>query len=244
MRIAGIVSLVWLVGTLGIANTLFGSQLWSIRSLSDLSAAPGAIGVLLAAFLPMAVFFLMALLVARVQELRTAARSMAEVALRLSEPETVAAERVMSVGQAVRREVSAMNDGIERTIARATELEALVHSEVNALERSYSDNELRVRALVQELGLEREAIIGHADRIRSSIIGAQSQLKDEIASVSDEVSRRIATSGEAFASLIETRAATLNEKSNSAMQTISAMLSTRTDALLSNLTTAGVALGQ
>ncbi len=152
MRMAAIVSIVWLVGTLGIANTLFGSELWSIRSLSDLSAAPGAIGVMLAAFLPMAVFFLVALLVARVQELRTAARSMAEVALRLSEPETIAADRVMSVGQAVRREVSAMNEGIERTIARATELEALVHSEVNALERSYSDNELRVRALVQELG--------------------------------------------------------------------------------------------
>ena len=34
------------------------------------------------------------------------------------------------IGQAVRREVSAMNEGIERTIARATELETLVHSEV------------------------------------------------------------------------------------------------------------------
>ena len=31
--------------------------------------------------------------------------SMAEVALRLSEPETIASERVMTVGQAVRREV-------------------------------------------------------------------------------------------------------------------------------------------
>ena len=41
--------------------------------------------------------------------------------LPLSEPETVATDRIMTVGQAVRREVSAMNEGIERTIARATE---------------------------------------------------------------------------------------------------------------------------
>ncbi|WP_162877543.1 hypothetical protein, partial [Escherichia coli] len=83
----------------------------------------------------------------------------------LAEPETVASDRIMSVGQAVRREVSAMNDGIARTIARATELETLVHSEVNALERSYADNELRVRSLVQELTAERDAIVNHAERI-------------------------------------------------------------------------------
>ena len=77
---------------------------------------------------------------------------MAEVALRLAEPENIAGDRILTVGQAVRREVSAMNEGIERTIARASELETLVHSEVNALERSYSDNEMRVRGLVQELG--------------------------------------------------------------------------------------------
>ena len=65
--------------------------------------------------------------------------------MRLAEPETIAADRVMTVGQAVRRAHRPTNEGIERTIARATELETLVHSEVNALERSYADNELRVR---------------------------------------------------------------------------------------------------
>ncbi len=98
-------------------------------------------------------FFAFAIMMARAHDLRNAARSMAEVALRLAEPETIASERIMTVGQAVRREVSAMNEGIERTIARATELETLVHSEVTALERSYTDNELRVRGLVSRTGL-------------------------------------------------------------------------------------------
>jgi hypothetical protein len=155
-------------------------QIWQIRSVADLVALPGAIGMVVAIVMPIMLFFAFAIMISRAQELRSAARSMAEVALRLSEPETVASDRIMSVGQAVRREVSAMNEGIERTIARATELETLVHSEVNALERSYADNEMRVRTLVQELGSEREAIVSHAERVRSSISGAHEQLKDEL----------------------------------------------------------------
>lgn len=104
-----------------------------------------------------------------------------------------------------------MNEGIERTIARASELETLVHSEVNALERSYADNELRVRGLVHELGSEREAIVNHADRIRTSIGSVHDQLKEELSLATEEIAVRLATSGEAFASLIDTRAATILE---------------------------------
>ena len=72
-------------------------------------------------------------------------RTMTEVALRLAEPENIAKESVVTVSQAIRREVAAMGDGIERALARASELEVLVHNEVASLERSYTDNELRVR---------------------------------------------------------------------------------------------------
>ena len=57
----------------------------------------------------------------------------------------------MTVGQAIRREVAAMGDGVERALARAAELEALVHNEVSALERAYNDNEVRIRDLLSEL---------------------------------------------------------------------------------------------
>ncbi len=132
IRVAALVSIVWAIAGLGVANLLYGPQIWQIRTLSDLAATPGAVGVAIGILLPIMLFFSFAIMIARAQELRNAARSMAEVALRLAEPETAAADRVMTVGQAVRREVSAMNEGIERTIARATELETLVHSEVNA----------------------------------------------------------------------------------------------------------------
>ena len=83
--------------------------------------------------------------------MRLIAQSMAEVAMRLAEPETVAREFIVSVGQAIRREVAAMGDGVERALARAAELEALVHNEVSALERAYNDNEVRIRGLLEDL---------------------------------------------------------------------------------------------
>ncbi len=86
-------------------------------------------------------------MIRRAQELRIIARSMTEAAMRLAEPETIARESIVSVGQAIRREVAAMGDGVERALARAAELEALVHNEVAALERAYNDNELRIRGL-------------------------------------------------------------------------------------------------
>ena len=61
-------------------------------------------------------------MIRRAQEMRSAAQSMTELALRLAEPESLAQDRVMTVGQAVRREVAAMGEGIERTLARAVEL--------------------------------------------------------------------------------------------------------------------------
>ena len=50
-----------------------------------------------------------------------------------------------------------MGEGIERTLARAVELETLVHTEVNELERAYAQNEMRIRTLVDGLGSERDA---------------------------------------------------------------------------------------
>ena len=100
---------------------------------------------------PVLFFYVMAHMVWRAQELRVIAQSMASVAMKLAEPEEVARESMVSVGQAIRREVAAMGDGVERALARAAELEALVANEVSALERAYNDNEVRIRGLLETL---------------------------------------------------------------------------------------------
>ena len=114
-------------------------------------------------------------------------RTMTEVALRLAEPENIAKESVVTVSQAIRREVAAMGDGIERALARASELEVLVHNEVASLERSYTDNELRVRRLIDELVTEREAIVQNAERVRQAIRGSHDSFSADLAGITDQI---------------------------------------------------------
>ncbi|MGN6548573.1 MAG: kinesin, partial [Pararhizobium sp.] len=242
VRNATILSVLWAIGGIGLALLIYGDRLFQVRSGADLAAMPAAIGIAIGIVVPILLIFAFSAMLSRASELRSAARSMAEVALRLAEPETAASDRIVTVGQAVRREVAAMNEGIERTIARASELETLVHSEVNALERSYADNELRVRNLVEELGSERDAIVAHAERVRASISGAHEQLKDELTIAGDDIAARIATSGEAFASLVETRAAFLTDTTNELSRSIGDALARRTDTVRDTLMESGEVL--
>ncbi|MGB7101795.1 MAG: hypothetical protein WBD95_23880, partial [Xanthobacteraceae bacterium] len=138
---AAIFSVAWIIGCVALS--------WAYLSDLDAALGPGhsptaiMIGLGAAALLPVIFFFGVAHMAWRAQELRLIAQSMAKVAMRLAEPEGVAQDSIVTVGQAVRREVAAMGDGVERALARASELEALVHNEVASLERTYSDNEVR-----------------------------------------------------------------------------------------------------
>ncbi len=166
MVVAGLASIAWiLVCVLYLyadrANLAEGSLLQPRTAL-----------VLLAIVGPLLFFFMTAALTRRAQEVRMTARSMMQVAVRLAEPETIATEQMVTLSQAIRREIASMGDGIERALARAGELETLVRSEVSNLERSYADNERRVRSLIDELSSERAAILVNADKVRGAIAGA------------------------------------------------------------------------
>src|ERR1700720_1673864 len=161
-------------------------------------AAP-VLAILAVVFLvPIVFFYVLAHMAWRSQELRLITQSMAEVAMRLAEPETVARESIVTVGQAIRREVTAMGDGVERALARAAELETLVANEVSALEHAYNDNELRIRALLADLGSQRDTLVGQADQIRDAINSIHLDLSHDISQISqlvadqvNEASRRI-----------------------------------------------------
>jgi hypothetical protein len=145
---------VYTLATLFAGVWVVGCGLLTVSFLPALQAAigQGSGGVLVVAglaalfFAPVLLFYFLASLAWRGQELRMIAQSMAQVAIRFSEPEGTASDSMVTVGQAIRREVAAMGDGVERAIARAGELETLVANEVSALERAYTDNEVRIRA--------------------------------------------------------------------------------------------------
>ena len=149
----------------------------------------------LAAFGPVAFFFIFATLTQRVQEMRHTARSMGEVAVRLADPDSFTTEQVMILSQAIRREIASMGDGVERALARAGELELMVHNEVSNLERSYAENERRMRALIEELSSEREAIVGNADRVRQAVTNAQETISREVAQAGSRIAEQVNEAG-------------------------------------------------
>ncbi len=159
--------------------------------------APKPVLDVLALFGPIVVFFVTGVMARRAHEMRLIANSMTEVAIRLIEPETVATEQVVALSQAIRREAASMGDGIERALARAGELEVIVRTEVTNLERSYSENERRIRLLVDELVREREAIMVNADNARTALFGARDKLSQELAATSAHLAEAVSEAGNA-----------------------------------------------
>ncbi len=180
---------IWFVVGLVLASIYFGTNMAAFVRAGVVG--PQLLGMVAAIVIPVVFFFVLAHMVWRTQELRGVARAMTEVAMRLAEPETLGSESIVTVGQAIRREVAAMGDGVERALARAAELEALVHNEVAALERAYNDNELRIRGLLEDIANQRDILVTQADQVRQALSGVQLGLTQDIASVSEMVASSV-----------------------------------------------------
>ncbi len=194
---------IWFVLGLAVSWAVFQKQMNMSGSAAELIANPAIVAVVATIVIPIALFWFLAILVWRAQELRLMSSAMTEVAVRLAEPDRMAEQSVASLGQTVRRQVAAMNDAISRALGRAGELEALVHNEVAALERSYTENENRIRNLINELASEREALANNSERVSEALRGIGSQVTREITAASEKASQSLGhastTMTEAFA---------------------------------------------
>ncbi|MGE4373953.1 MAG: hypothetical protein AB7E29_13845 [Xanthobacter sp.] len=199
-----------------------------VQSLLD---SPALLGVFASILLPPLAFLGMAAMVRRSQQLEVIARSMTDVALRLAQPETIATESVVTVGQAVRREVSAMADGVDRATARATELEAMVRTEVSILERAYEDNEIRIRSLVDELQAERHAIQLETERLRDGIAGTEAILSEEVKLISGRIHDTMMEASEQVTEILSQKG-----------ENITSALAQVGDSMIDNLTAKGAEL--
>jgi len=168
-KYAAIASVVWAVICLGFSWAIVRAELEGGATLLSLLDKPSTFLTVTAIVVPVAVLWALAVLAWRTDELRLRSSTMTEVAIRLAEPDRMAEQSVASLGQAVRRQVSFMNDAIGRALGRAGELEALVHNEVSALERSYEENERKIRGLIQELSGERTALLGTSERVTETL---------------------------------------------------------------------------
>src|SRR5690606_18327918 len=186
--------------------------------------------------LPVLAIFAIAVLMRRTQDLRLAAASMTQAAIRLHEPESSAAHKVATVGQAVRREVNAIGDGLERARARASELEVMVHNEVNALERSYSENEGRMRQLIEELTSQREAVVTNSDRMREAIAAVHGNLATDAEQIGTAFTERLQLTGSEITRAIEERTRSLTDTFEGRSTDLKVLLEESTDHLDNALT--------
>ena len=198
-------SAIWFVLGCLIAWAVIAKNPESVSSLSDIFATPSIVAVIATIVIPIALFWFLAILVWRAQELRLMSSAMTEVAVRLAEPDKMAEQSVASLGQTVRRQVAAMNDAISRALGRAGELEALVHNEVAALERSYSENENRIRNLISELASEREALANNSDRVSEALRGIGSHVTREISAASERASTAMTQATSTLADTLASR---------------------------------------
>ncbi len=198
-------SAIWFVLGCLIAWAVIAKNPEGVSSLSEIFATPSIVAVIATIIVPIALFWFLAILVWRAQELRLMSSAMTEVAVRLAEPDKMAEQSVASLGQTVRRQVAAMNDAISRALGRAGELEALVHNEVAALERSYSENENRIRNLINELASEREALANNSDRVSEALRGIGSHVTREISAASERASTAMTQATSTLADTLASR---------------------------------------
>ncbi|WP_455474763.1 hypothetical protein [Bartonella sp. B30(2025)] len=180
-------SALWTAGGIFVAHKLAPYGLGSLSDIASFLTSPTGLAVTTGTVIPTLMFWGFAQLTKRSNELHNIAVLMTNAAQRLSEPQHMSEKQAVAIGQTIREEIAAMNKGIERTLGRAVELEAIIQGEVHNLEQAYAENESRIHTLIKELSNERIAILNHADRVQSAIKGTQEQLSDEFDLVTSKV---------------------------------------------------------
>ncbi len=168
-RLAAIGSAVWAAVGLIVGALTLAPDWQAGQPFSTLLLHPTTFYTATAIIAPIAIIWLLALLSWHIASLALKSATMSEVAIRLAEPDRTAEQSIASLGQAVRRQVSFMNDAVSRALGRAGELEALVHNHVAELERSYEHNERRIRELINELGGERHALLDTSTNVTETL---------------------------------------------------------------------------
>lgn len=250
---SGIASAIWGLIAIGFSYAIISAEFNAGATLGDIVAKPTTFLTAAAVVVPIAVLWFLALLAWRSEELRLRSSTMTEVAVRLAEPDRMAEQSVASLGQAVRRQVSFMNDAVSRALGRAGELEALVHHEVSELERSYEVNERKIRGLINELSGERHALLDTSDKVSDSLkhLGTEIPvLIEKLSSQQINLANIIKGAGEnltALESAMGSSAERLETSLGTSTQRLESTLGTRTEQLqgiLENYTAAlSTALG-
>lgn len=205
-------SVLWATGGAIIAHKLAPAGLNSLSNITTFVTSSTGLALAAGTVIPILISWGFAQLTKRSNELHNIALLMTNAAQRLSEPQHISEKQAIAIGQTIREEVSAMNEGIERTLGRAVELEAIIQGEVHNLEQAYAENESRIHTLIKELSNERIAILNHADRVQSTIKGTQEQLSDEFGLVTSKIVTNVEKLAQTLSQTLQKQGEDLVEK--------------------------------
>jgi len=138
--------------------------------------------------LPIFLSFSTAYLLWRAQQMRQVSEGLVHTAMRLIRPQEVAADGLMSISQSIRYDVDQLVGGIEHAMARAGELEGMVHREISNIERAFGSNEERIRTLLAGLENQRNALRDAGEVINKETAPLISRLEDSTGSLGSLVS--------------------------------------------------------
>lgn len=128
--------------------------------------------------IPPLLMWLAALIVRRAEALRITTEDLSLIAWRLTQPEDSAAREITRVGRAVRREIDALNTGLENALSRVRALEETMTERTAEIERTTAEVAERVDHVRYRLRDERErlselslSLRGEAERIGEVLSG-------------------------------------------------------------------------
>ncbi len=179
---------------------------------------PSLTGLLFATIFPVTFVWFAAHLARRSAGLQMASEDLVQIAARLTEPEGHAGREITRLGRAVRREIDALNTGLEGALIRVRSLEGSIAERLSAVEETARNLEERGDALRASLREEREnlASVAHTlsadtDRMGEHLKQRAQALREnartttiEMTAAQDAVDARIALLGETLRQAAQT----------------------------------------
>ncbi|NRA86921.1 MAG: hypothetical protein HRU28_05915 [Rhizobiales bacterium] len=192
-------SVTWVILCVAVSLSLFSSCVIDSAAIS-FSSLPILVSIAAVLFIPCVLSWGVAVFLWRARELHQISLSLAYTALHLTQPEDMAGESIATIGQAVRREVAAMGDGIDRAISRATTLENKFRNEVGNIQGFYKNNENIFHKIIADLQAERDLMAITGDDLEARLPKILDSLKES----SFDFSRIVQSADQRFTALAKT----------------------------------------